>query len=67
MQNLSFFKLSLERKRQILRFAELAFKTQHDAKPDLLLEMEEIQKALGFTPTQILVMAQEKITDGSEE
>jgi|GEM_PF-3416479 len=66
MQNPSFFSLNLEQKKQILRYAELAFKSQHEVKHEWLNEMEQIQKALDFTPTQILAMAQEKIAGSVE-
>lgn len=63
MQNPSFFKLGTEQKQQVLRYAELAFKTKHDAKDEAsLTEMEKIQGELGFNPVEIIAMAQEKLT-----
>lgn len=67
MQNPSFFKLSPEQKRQVLRYAELAFKSQREVKAEWVDEMEQLQQKLAFSPAQILAMAQEKIAEAPEE
>lgn len=65
---LSYTTLNQKQKGQVLRYAELAFKTKHDAKnEEALAEMERLQAELCFSPADILTMAQEKLTSPEAE
>ncbi|MEI6346182.1 MAG: hypothetical protein WCO79_03030 [bacterium] len=64
----SYSTLSKKQRAQVLRYAELAFKTKHDAKDEAMLhEMKLLQVSLGFSPTDIIAMAQEKLTSPDAE
>lgn len=61
MKSASFFRLNLDQKRQVLRYAELAFKKQNTPSSAGSEEMTALEKSLGFSRDQILAMAKEKI------